>query len=57
MSYVTEHIFLSSLLLTFSIQPFKCHVSAAAGTLFSLTAHYRSVISLSDEKDVPLLKA
>jgi len=54
-SYVTEHIFLSNLLLTFNIQPFKCHVSAAAGTLFSLTAHCRTVISLSNEKDLPLM--
>ena len=33
-----EHLF-----LTCSIWPFKCHFSAAAGTLFSLNAHHGAV--------------
>ena len=44
-----------SRVLTFSVRPFKCQVSAADGTLFNLTAHCKTVFSHLDEKDVHLM--
>ena len=41
--------------LTLSILPFKCQVSAVARTLLKLNAHCGAVFSYSDEQDVHLL--
>jgi len=41
--------------LTFSVQPFKAHISVAAGALFNYNAHCGTVLSLSDKKDVYLM--
>jgi hypothetical protein len=41
--------------LTFSVQPFKFRIFAAAGALINLSAHCRTVYSLSFKKDVHLM--
>ena len=41
--------------LTFSIWPFKCQFSAAAGALINLNAHCGAVFCCSDEKNVHLM--
>ena len=46
--------FLSNL-LTFSVQPFKCQVSAAATALFNLNTHSGTMFSLLDKRDVHLM--
>ena len=38
-----------------SVQPFKSHISVAAGALFNYNAHCGTVLSLSDKKDVYLM--
>lgn len=48
-SIIHSHSTLSS---TFSIQPFKWQVSAAAEAQFNLNSHCRTMFSLPDEKDV-----
>jgi hypothetical protein len=42
-------------LLCFSIQPFKCQVSAVAGALSNLNTHCSMVFSLSGKNDVHLM--
>jgi hypothetical protein len=41
--------------LTFTIQPFKSHISAVAGAVFNLNAYCRMVFSFFHEKDVHLM--
>jgi len=38
-----------------SVQPFKSHISVAAGALFNYSVHCGTVLSLSDKKDVYLM--
>jgi hypothetical protein len=42
-------------MLTFSIQPFECQVSAAAGVLFNLNVRHRTVFPYWNAKDVHLM--
>jgi len=43
-------------LLTFSVWPFKCQVSAAARALFSFNAQCRTVFSMSEKTDEHLME-
>jgi hypothetical protein len=43
-------------MLTFSIQPFKCQVFAAAGALFNINAHCRTMFPYWNAKDVQLMR-
>ena len=41
--------------ITFAIQSFKSQVSAAVRTLLNLNAHFGTMLSISDKKDVHLM--
>jgi hypothetical protein len=53
--YAQFPLVLVLIILTFSVQPFKCLVSVAARALFNLSARCWRVFFHSDEKDIHLM--